>query len=271
MPLHIGGKMLTPEQRLARQGAFNASFAPKLMSGDEQAILNEWKGCVGDPGYIEEDLSESWPVQLGSFLEPLVLDWHERKTGHALTRRGERVVHPERPWCGATLDAYRAHDNWVLDAKVVGRWRKIDEVCAYYAPQILVQRDCVTAAGGSLLVVLGSDEPVEYPIHLPDDYCARVWERIDWFWNCVESLAPPYEVAPIVAPPAPVVEYDMQTNNSWADQALHWQSNKINAKWFKDAEAELKKLVPADAKRCYGHGIEIVRSKAGSLTIKELK
>src|SRR6185437_8157340 len=88
--------MLSPAQLQARDGKITASFLPKLMAGDNAAILNEWRRVVGDPGWDPQNLDDSWPVQFGSYIEPFALDWHERKTGAFLSRRGEVVTCPER-------------------------------------------------------------------------------------------------------------------------------------------------------------------------------
>jgi hypothetical protein len=60
----------------------------------------------------------------------------------------------------------------------------------------------------------------------------------------------------------------MAGNNNWASSAVAWLETKDAAKKAKDSEKSLKELVPADAKRCFGHGVEITRNRAGSLSLK---
>src|SRR4051812_23031380 len=127
--------MLTAAQHAAREGRVTASFMPALVAGDEARILNEWRRLIGDPSYVPENVADNWPVQLGSYLEPFILDWQERRTGIPLIRRGEVVVHPTRAWLSCTLDAWRAHDRTVVDAKVSSGFRALDEIVRYYTPQ----------------------------------------------------------------------------------------------------------------------------------------
>ena len=67
--------MLTAEQHKARDGKVTASFLPKLMSGDETAILNEWRRLVGDPAYVPLDLDNVWAPSFGSYIEPFMKNY----------------------------------------------------------------------------------------------------------------------------------------------------------------------------------------------------
>lgn len=262
---------LTEAQLKARDGKVTASFAPYLMAGDRDRILSEWMRLVGHPDYAPEDLSDKWPVQFGSYIETFAVNWHERKTGQALTRRGEVVVHPEFPFVCCTLDAYREADGMVLDCKALGNWRKIEEACSFYLPQVIIQRDCIPAKSAGLLIVHGGSEPQEYPLAITDDYSAQVWHRIHLFWRCVEDLTPPVEMPTIVAPVPAVREYDFDRNNEWASHAGAWRETRTAARSFEIAAKAIKKLVPPDAARCFGHSIEVTRNRAGALSIAEVK
>ena len=260
---------LTPEQIKARDGKVTASFAPYLMAGNREKIYTEWLRLVGSPDYEPEDLSDSWPVQFGSYIEPFALDWHQRRTGRELTRRGEVVVHPDRPYVSCTLDAYRADDDTVIDCKAIGAWNTLDKVGAFYLPQMVVQRGCVGAQGAALLIVHGGAAPQEWATEIGHKYAALVWERVDEFWQTVLDLTPPVEMPAIAAPVPAVREYDLTGNNEWASFAADWIERRSAAKIFVKASEALKEMVPADAVRCIGHGIKIARNKAGSLTITE--
>jgi hypothetical protein len=261
--------MLSPLQLAAREGCVTGSFLPRLMSGDEAAIYREWQRLVGDPAWTEEDLSESWPVQFGSYLEPFALSWHQHKTGRELSHRGEVVQHPQRPYFCCTLDAYRADDATVIDAKALGPWRKIDEAISYYTPQLVGQRACMTADRAALLICHGGQEPEEHAVEWDADYEQKVWEMVDRFWNCVETLTEPIPQAPVAPPVKPVKTYSMEGDNLWASEAVVWLDNHQAARLAQTAEKELKGLVPGDARRCWGHGVEILRDRAGRLSLKE--
>lgn len=260
--------MLTVEQQRLRDGRITASFVPALMAGKEDVILREWQRLVGDPAYEPEDLSASWPVQFGSYIEAFALDWHQTRTDRALTRRGEVVVHPDFPDVSCTLDAYRSADMTVIDCKAIGMWRKLDDALPYYLPQMVVQRACVGAERASLLVVHGGSEPAEHPCEWDAEYERQVWDRIAWFRSCVESLTPPVAIAPVAPPVAAVRIVDMATSNAWAEWARTWLDTREPAKRFKSAEAEIKALVPPDAKKAHGHGVRCERTGSG-LRIKE--
>jgi predicted phage-related endonuclease len=260
---------LTAAQHKARENKVTASFAPKLMSGDEAAILNEWRGLVGDPAYQPLDLSDAWAPMFGSYIEPFALDWHQRKTARPITRRGESVTHPSRPYVAATLDGYRPDDATVIDCKAPGAYRKLDDVTAYYTAQMIVQRRCVDADSAALLIVHGGAEPVEVPITWDADYEAELWRRVDAFWQCVLDLRPPFSVPPAPPPVRAERVYDMNSSNSWAVQAAAWLATYPAKREADAAEKALKALVPDDAAKCHGARVVITRNRAGSLSLRE--
>lgn len=261
--------MLTAEQLKLRAGLVTASFLPILMQGDKAKILNRWQEIIGDPDYVAEDLSGVWPVQFGSYIEPFALDWHQKKTGQPLTRRGEVIKHPYRPYFCCTLDAWRESDSTVIDCKAPGAYRKLDDVVSYYVPQMIGQVACVGANRAALLIVHGGAEPVEYPVDWTPEYEAQVWERVEQFQRCCETLTPPVTMDPIAPPFIPVKEYNFSTSNTWVSAAATWLQNREASKTFDAAAKEIKAAVPADGMRAFGGGIMVSRNKAGSLSIKK--
>lgn len=262
--------MLSPEQHKLREDKVTASFLPALMGGNDEAILREWRRLVGDPAYVREDLSDKWAVEFGSYIEPFALNWHAKKTGVALIRRAEHVVCPSRSYFSCTLDAYRASDDTVIDCKAPGQWRRLDEVISYYTPQMIGQRACVGAKRASLLIVHGGSEPQEYPVEWSAEYEAEVWKRVEHFYDCVENLIPPVALPGLSAPVKAEVAYDYTKNNHWCSEAVTYLTTKTAASNHEAAKKQLKKLMPADAARVFGGGIEAARNKAGSISFKEL-
>jgi len=61
----------------------------------------------------------------------------------------------------------------------------------------------------------------------------------------------------------------MTGSNKWASEAVTWSITQQASKDNSAASRALKELVPADAIKCFGHGINITRNRAGSLTIKQ--
>jgi predicted phage-related endonuclease len=261
--------MLTDEQRARRAGKVTASFVPALMAGDERRMLAEWMRLVDHPDYVEEDLSENWSVEFGSYIEPFALDWHVQRTGYPLTLRGDWVWHSEHSWLGATLDAWREHDSTVIDCKAPGAYRNLDEVRAYYAPQLLVQRACLNADRAALLIVHGGAEPVEYEATWDAAYEAQVWERIHWFWQRVETLQPPCAIPAVKGPVPAIRTVDMTGSNAWAQGAAEWLGHQAAAGRFNDSVKILKSLIEPDVMKAFGHGISATRSRAGAISIKE--
>jgi hypothetical protein len=265
--------MLTAEQQRARAFRTTASQAPIIMSGDTDKILRLWQERIGEAE--PEDLSDSWPVQLGSYLESFVLDWHERKTGMELTDRGTFYVHPEYSDIGATLDCYRPIDDTVIDAKVCSHWQPLDDITAYYCPQIIVQMRCRAAAHGALLVVHGGSPPQEIPIIPNADYENILWQRLLAFELCVRTLTPPSPIAPIV-PPEQWRTIDLATADPWPNWANEltsnlerWRDLKPLANEFQEIVDNIKSLLPGDVGRLDYGGMTIRRNRRGALTIKE--
>lgn len=260
---------LTPEQKLARQGKIGASFAPALMAGAEDRILEEWLRLTEHPDYVEPDMSTVWAPSYGSYLEPFALDWHERRTGLPLTCRGAWVPHPELGHVGCTLDAYREADNAVVDCKAPGSYRSLDEILTYYTPQMVVQRACLGAARAVLLIVHGGTEPREYEATWDAVYEAEIWRRIAWFWQLVETLQPP-SIIPASAIPAEVIRrVDMTGNNQWGEAATTWLETYSAAKRCDGAAKTLRGLVEPDVREARGYGVGISRDRAGRLLLKE--
>jgi predicted phage-related endonuclease len=260
---------LSAEQLAARDGKITAGFVPYLMAGKQDRILSEWTKLVGHQIYEEPDFSAMWNLHYGSLIEPIALDWHEKKTGQPLIRRGEVVTHPSLSHVCATLDSYRASDECVIDCKAWSSWQKIDYICSFLAPQIIVQKACTQAKAGALLIVHGGTEPVEYPLSWEADYEDLVWSRIDEFWTCVQELTPPYDLPAIDGPPPATKTYDMTKSNTWGGFAAQWLANRDAAKSFAEAVDELKALIPPDAKLVRGHKIAATRNKAGAISIRE--
>ena len=90
------------------------------------------------------------------------------------------------------------------------------------------------------------------------------------FWRCVESGEPPRLFG--IEPPRPRIEgvrvVDMSLSNSWAEFAGMFLRTREAPGEHERARAELKALVPDDAKEASGHGIRARRSKAGAVSFE---
>jgi hypothetical protein len=264
--------MLTAEQ-LAKRREFGASDAPTIMSGDAEKLIDLWRVKIGTTP--PHDFSDDWPVQWGSHGEQFILNWHERKTGHALVERGSVIYHPTLHFVSATLDAYRAFDDCVIDAKVVNAWYPLRDVVAFYTPQMLVQRDCRGATRAALLIVHGTSEPVEIEVQSDLAYTKELWTRIAAFQLCVETLTPPATL-PRVVPPEEyrTIDLDFTTDDwpNWAHEMVPslqaWSATKDAHDSNAAAADAIKKLLPDDVGRLRYSDVAITRNRRGALTIK---
>ena len=88
------------------------------------------------------------------------------------------------------------------------------------------------------------------------------------FWRCVESGETPRLFG--VEPPKPRIEairiVDMSTSNAWAEFAGVFARTRSAYLEHEQAKAELKGLMPEDAKEAIGHGIRAKRSKSGAVS-----
>lgn len=261
--------MLSPVQIQQRDGKLTASRVACLMTGDETKILNLWREMIGDPAFVPEDLSGVWPVQLGSVTEALNLAWYARKCG-PLSRYGEVITHPEHEWAACTLDAWDDGKCCPVEAKHVGGRELLARVIDRYQPQLHWQMIVTNSRRAILSIIEGANEPVCEEIEIHDAYASELWRRAQEFMQCVWTLTPPIALPEVTAPAKPERVYEFTGNNQWASEAVTWLTTRIARKDNEAAEKALKGLVPADAARCHGHGIEIKRDRAGRLSIREL-
>lgn len=263
---------LTAAQIAARQGKLTASGVGALVNGDKARILELWKELVGDPSYVAPDFSDNWPVQLGSATEQLNLDWYEKKTGRTLTRRGDVVVHPDYDWAAATLDGYDAVLGGPVETKHVGGWEKTETVIQRYMPQLHWQMEVTKSHQCAISIIQGAAEPYIEVIPFDKTYADELMSRAHRFMQHVTLMTAPVTIEPPQLSPTYTAmrEVNMAGNNTFADAATEWISNKKAAKDFKDAEKTLKEMLPHDAKRAFGYFINVTRAKNGAVSIKPL-
>ena len=266
--------MLTPTQLKARANHLTASVAPVVMGDDQAKLTERWKVAVG--AIPEPDLSDAWAVQWGSYGEPFVLDWHQRKTGHALTDRGAFFEHPSLPYVGCTLDAYRAFDDCVIDCKVSSSFNPLDDLIEHYTPQIIVQVRCRQATRGALLIVHGTAAPREFEIAIDPDYESELWTRMAAFWLCVETLTPPVAL-PKMVPPSQWRNVVLSTDNeshwpNWGQEMASclrvWSHTKAHADMYAEANKEIRAILPDDVGRIEFENLRVIRNRAGAVTVK---
>src|SRR5712671_1209112 len=250
-----------------RRTFLGGSDARIIMGEDEAALLGLWREKRGE---VEpEDLSGNLIVQLGAVTEQLNRHWYERNTGQAVTEVQRRVFHPMKRWMAATLDGIVEGSGAVFEAKFMLPWSFSEEAAAEKHMPQLQHKMWVTASRTAVLsIITGGGQWVEITIPADPLYQHLLLTAEKKFWHCVESGETPALFG--VEPPRPRIEavriVDMSFPTSWAEFAGVFCRTRTAYLDHDAAKAELKKLMPEDAKEAIGHGIRAKRSKSGAIS-----
>ena len=126
----------------------------------------------------------------------------------------------------------------------------------------------VAARNAVLSVITGGGKWVEITTHADPLYQHLIVIAERKFWRCVENGEPPRLFG--VDPPKPRIEavriVDMNASNSWAEFADLFRTTRQAFLDHERSKAELKALMPEDAKEAIGHGVRAKRSKAGAIS-----
>ena len=119
-----------------------------------------------------------------------------------------------------------------------------------------------------LSIITGGGKWVELTIHADPLYQHLLLTAEKKFWRCVRDGEVPHLFG--VEPPRPrlavVRIVDMSASNSWAEFASAYRGSRPAYLEHEAAKAELKKLIPEDAKEAIGHGLRAKRSKSGAVS-----
>jgi predicted phage-related endonuclease len=250
-----------------RRGFIGGSDARIIMGGDEKALIRLWREKRGE---IEpEDLSGNLVVQLGVATEDLNRRWYEANTGQVVTDIQKRVRHPALRWMGATLDGRVEGSDDVFEAKFMLPWSFSEEAAAEkYMAQLQHNMWVVAARSAVLSVITGGGKWVEILAHADPLHQHLIVTAERKFWRCVESGEQPQLFG--VEPPKPRLEavriIDMTSSNAWAEFAVIFTRTREAHLEHEQAKAELKSLMPEDAKEAIGHGVRAKRSKSGAIS-----
>jgi predicted phage-related endonuclease len=238
------------------------------MGNDEAALIRLWHEKRGD---VEpEDLSGNLVVQLGLATEELNRRWYETNTGRVVVDVQRKIHHPVLRWMEATLDGRVQGSDAVFEAKFMLPWSFSEEAAVEkYMPQLQHNMWVVTARSAVLSVITGGGKWVEILAHADPLYQHLIVTAERKFWRCVESGEQPQLFG--VEPPRPRIEavhiVDMASSNAWAEFAAVFTRTRHAQLEHEQAKAELKSLVPEDAKEAIGHGVRAKRSKNGALSL----
>jgi len=260
------------DTKKVRRYFIGGSDARIIMGNDEAALLRLWREKRGE---VEpEELSGNLVVQLGLATEELNRRWYQANTGHFLTDIQRRIRHPVLRWMAATLDGRVEATGAVFEAKFMLPWSFSEEAAAEKHMAQLQHNMWVVAAKNSVLsVITGGGKWVEIMTHADPLYQHLIVTAERKFWRCVESGEPPRLFG--VEAPKPRIEairiVDMSGSNSWGEFADLFRSTRQAFLDHERSKAELKALMPEDAKEAIGHGIRARRSKSGAISFDLLE
>jgi predicted phage-related endonuclease len=250
-----------------RSSFIGGSDARIIMGDDEAALLRLWREKRGE--VESEDLSGNLIVQLGSVTEELNRHWYERNTGQVVSAVQRRVFHPVKRWMAATLDGMIEGTGAVFEAKFMLPWTFSEEAAAEKHMAQLQHNMWVTASRMAVLsIITGGGKWVEITIPADPLYQHLLLTAEKKFWRCVETGESPHLFG--VEAPRPRIEavrvVDMSASNSWAEFAANFRRTRPAYQEHEAAKADLKKLVPEDAREAVGHGLRAKRSKSGAIS-----
>ena len=124
------------------------------------------------------------------------------------------------------------------------------------------------AAEAVLSIITGGGKWVEIKISADPLYQHLLLTAEKKFWRCVESGEPPrlFGVEPPRARIEAVRTADMSSSNAWAEFSGVFRRTHEAHLEHEKAKAELKELMPEDAKEAIGHGVRAKRSKSGAVS-----
>jgi predicted phage-related endonuclease len=266
----MNSKILLPSQN-ERRAFIGGSDARIIMGNDEASLLRLWREKRGEAE--PEDLSGNLIVQLGTATKALNRLWYERNTCQ-VTAVQRRVFHPVKRWMAATLDGMVEGSGAVFEAKFMLPWTFSEEAAAEKHMAQLQHNMWVTASRTAVLsIITGGGKWVEITIPADPLYQHLLLTAEKKFWRCVETGETPHLFG--VEPPRPRIEavrvVDMSFSNAWAEFAGSFRRTRAAFLEHEKTKAELKSLMPEDAKEAIGHGVRAKRSKAGAVSFDLLE
>lgn len=252
-----------------RRTYLGGSDARTIMGIDENALLRLWLEKRGEAE--PEDLSGNLVVQFGSATEELNRRWFEANTGRRLAHVQRFLRHPRHEWMGATLDGFVDEEAAVYEAKFMLPWNFAEAAAAEKHMAQLQHNMLVTGSRRAYLSVLtGGAKWVLIEVEADPVYQTVLLQVERIFWRCVQSgEAPrPFGMDPPRAKVPALRVVDMSTSNAWAEHACVFAQTREAHGRHETAKAELKGLVPEDAKEAHGHGVRAKRTRAGAITFE---
>jgi hypothetical protein len=174
----------------------------------------------------------------------------------------------------ATLDGVIEQTGAVFEAKFMLPWSFTEEGAAEKYMAQLQHNMWVTNATTSVLsIITGGGKWVEITIPADSLYQHLLLTAEKKFWRCVENGDPPrpfFAETPRARLEA-IRVVDMTSSNACAEFASLFCRTRTAFVQHENAKAELKALVPEDAREAIGHGVRAKRSKSGAISFELLE
>src|SRR6266581_377410 len=252
---------------LDRRQFIGGSDARIIMGNDQDTLVRLWREKRGEAE--PPDYSGNLIVQLGVATEPLNRLWYEKTTGQVIKDVQSWVRHPVIRWMVATLDGMVEQTGAVFEAKFMLPWSFSEEAAAEkHMPQVQHNMWVTNAKLAALSVITGGGKWVEITISADPLYQHLLLTAERKFWRCVENGEPPRLFS--IEPPRPRIAavriVDMSASNSWGQFAGIFRDTRQAFLDHEKSKAELKGLMPEDAKEAFGHGVRAKRSKSGAVS-----
>ncbi len=254
---------LSDTQLAERKLRLHAGDAAAIMAGDYRSVFARFQ-----PGYVEDDLSGEFRVQLGSYTEPFNLAWTMRETGRPITyysanplmrsiwgtltdgspmpRAIELVICKRHPFMACNLDGMTTTPQGhrcVIDAKHVARWTEAEIL--RYTPAMVWQATCAGTDWWALAPIAGNKWEPPYYAEVDPWYQDDMIQRATECWSYIERGEEPPEVETAVLPPKPQPRLRSLVVPAERDEVFEAMARKEN--WLGEAFDHARAIVGTDA------------------------
>jgi predicted phage-related endonuclease len=157
----------------------------------------------------------------------------------------------------------------VFEAKFMLPWSFSEQAAAdKHMAQLQHNMLVVGTKAAVLSIITGGGKWVEIAIAADSVYQTALIYAERAFWRAVSSGEPPtlFHAAPLRARIEAVRIVDMTSSNAWAECAALFRDTRPAFLDHERSKAELKTLMPEEAKEAIGHGIRAKRSKSGAIS-----
>jgi len=277
---------LTEEQVERRLLGIGGSDAKTIANGTQEEWHELWlqKTGVLEPKF---DMRTKFLMALGNATEHVTLARLDQEVplykpelnneSIAKYKQLLECTHEEYKFLRCNLDGLIDSTKQAVEVKFHTGNKSFSELAEYYAPQLQHNMMCGTATAIVFAVTFGHYGTFKWELFKADyDWQGHYIEKAIKFWDMVEQRVPPYKNFNEDNMPNPdhsmLKTIDMaktKSANAWSEHAYNWLKNRPHVQKFKDAESELKSLIPKQANIAIGNGIKIKRARNNRLTITE--